>query len=217
MNRSWLRFCCRTFFHFFILFWTHNLFFQRLTVMHISLFDSPSDAVIKSFFSDSYLLLKYLRIQKLNNIMLSIQNSQHFGFLPWWVLFIILFEFRIFILSLFQKYIWDIFDLQNYTSLYIYIMGHRILKKVSNAAFAHAPVCSKTQARMQESAIISKLDMDIIDFFESISMTFISVVSWPTTAICGTSFIGHGWINRGLVTGSVTPIRNGKREKKKKK
>ena len=29
-----------------------------------------------------------------------------------------------------------------------------VSKKVSNAAFAHIPICSKTQTKMQESAII---------------------------------------------------------------
>ena len=31
---------------------------------------------------------------------------------------------------------------------------HAVSKKVSNAAFAHAPIYSKTQTKMQESAII---------------------------------------------------------------
>ena len=36
----------------------------------------------------------------------------------------------------------------------IRIIRMAVSKKVSNAAFAHAPICSKTQTKMQESAII---------------------------------------------------------------
>ena len=35
----------------------------------------------------------------------------------------------------------------------IRIIRMAVSKKVSNAAFAHAPICSKTQTKMQESAI----------------------------------------------------------------
>ena len=35
-----------------------------------------------------------------------------------------------------------------------YSHGMAVSKKVSNATFAHAPRCSKSQTRMQESAII---------------------------------------------------------------
>ena len=36
----------------------------------------------------------------------------------------------------------------------IRIIRMAVSKKVSNAAFSHAPICSKTQTKMQESAII---------------------------------------------------------------